>query len=349
MHSKIVTHRALGALGVCLVLSACGGGGGSETANPISPTSATSTPQLSRAQLLTVAADIYADVRRSESIALAALSTYEGLSAYLSPASQSWICAGAGSFSVAASDVNVAAALDTGDMISMDFNQCRIDTSTQGPTLDGQQAFSVASTSGTPVAMGVWSTRTTMTWTKLRSSSGGDLMAPELDGAMTFDMTSNGVAVDVTASATSLTQADVLTSSIAGLPSGQALTSLEYAAFTATSSVNADRRQISIQGQMVYRQPSNPTAAPVTATYTTLAPFTATFSRTPISGSVQMKASSSRGVSVNGQVIPGVTFPGLTTFRWTVLDGASVRLDTDENSDGVNESSHVFTFVELAQ
>ena len=346
-------HRGLCTLGACLALSACGGGGGTSqdaaatAAAPPAP--AALTPQLNRAQLLTVAAGIYHDVLRGESLALAGLSTYEGLPPYLTPARQNWICGGAGSLTVAAADANVAAALDAGDAISMQFNQCRIDASAQAPTLDGQQAFAVASASGAPVSMGTWSARMTTTWTDLRSSSSASLMASALNGAMTFDMARNGVDVNVTATAASLTQADVLTSAIAGLPSGSALTTLEFAAYTATSSVNADRRQISVQGRLVYRQPTQPNSSPVTATYTTLAPFIATFSRTPVSGIVQVQAASWRGVAVNGQVILGVGFPGLTTFRWTVLDALSVRLDTDENSDGVNESSHVFTFAELAQ
>jgi hypothetical protein len=68
-----------------------------------------------------------------------------------------------------------------------------------------------------------------------------------------------------------------------------------------------------------------------------------------MSGSVQVQASAWRGITVNGQVVPGVKLPGRTTLRWTVVDANSVRLETDENSDGVIESSFVFTFAELSQ
>jgi hypothetical protein len=339
--------------GVAAVVAGCGGGGDeAPSAAPAAPAPVALTPQLNRAQLKPVAAGIHSDVLRAANIASSAVGSYKGLGQFLSLGSGTFQCSLSvpGTLSLSVTDQATVAFLGAGDAVAMNFQSCNLRDVGQDAVLDGQQTMRVIASTGVPATSGAWDAEMSTTWNGLRSSAGSNLIASKLDGTVTFAMsgTASGTTT-VTSNTPSLVQTEVLTSAIAGVASGTALSSFTFVDFTTIHSTGATGSSASVQGKTVYQKLGSPGVSPITSTYSTSVPFQTNASGQAIAGTVTVQASAWRGVTINGQALANISLPARTTFRWVVLDTTSVRLHTDENSDGVDESVHVFTFAELAQ
>jgi len=337
-----------------LLIAGCGGGGSAAAPAPAAAPAAPQalSPQLNRSQLKAVAASIYDDVLRAGRVAAAAKTTYQGAGQLFAIGTQTFQCSTSapGTLALVITDQATAAQFDAGDTLSIQYQNCDLSSIGQNSTLDGTQLLTLESATGVPVDTSAWTARMTIAWTALASTANASLTGSKLDGSVRFDMsgTPAGLSV-VSADMAALTQTDYLATKIANLPVNTALSSLAFQNFTLLHRSDLNGSSSSVQGKTVYRALGTPGSAPVTTTYTTNLPFLTTPAGVPVQGDLVAVASALRSVTLNGQVLPNLSLPASTTFRWVVLDATTLRLDTDENSDGVNESSFTFTFTEITQ
>ena len=358
MADLVLRRRALASLCFSTAfLAACGGGGGAAApapapapaAAPVAPPALT--PQLSRTQLKAVAASIYDDVLRSSRVASASTAAYQNMGQLFALGTQSFQCSTgeAGTLALLVTDHGAASQLDGGDTVSLTYEDCDLSSIGINATMAGVQSLALDSATGTPSAGTTWAAQLTISWTALASTPNNSIIGYRYDGSVTVSMSASAAGTSVlTADLSGLTQTDYMTAQIAGLPANTPLSSLAYQDFTLLYSTDLGGSSASMHGETVYRALGDPTSSPVTTTYTTNVAFLTTPSGVPVRGDLRAVASALRPLTLNGQSYAYLNLPASTTFRWVVLDASTVRLDTDENSDGVNESSMTFTFAEIA-
>jgi hypothetical protein len=343
---------ATAALCAMLTLTACGGGGSSDT--PSGGTLATAQvykAQLTREQLRSVAAAVYSDIGAAKGVGASAVSTYGSMSTLFGYANQTFACGtgNAGTFAISVTDRGTVGKFDAGDVIAIKNQNCNFASNGFAQTTQGTQTMTLDAGASAPVAGAAWSAKITFDWTDLRSKPNNSLLGTGFNGATTITV---DTAADGTSTATSvtngLTLAHYADAALGGVPTGTAVSSLSYESFTLVYKADATGASASINGRTVYRQPQDPSFSPVTTTYATTTPFRTDATGHPVQGDIRSLSTALRPLMLNGQtVVAGIGFPASAAFRWVVLNATTLRLDADENGDGISDSSTTFTFAEI--